>query len=127
MARRLLTADGKPRPKGKPRGNPQAIVAYKFKPGHQLSRGRRVRISEEVKKELGRIQEGMPQGEALARNLVERAKKDSTELERVIRITEPHLLREDGGMAAGAKEIAFRVVYADPSPNTESDELTESE
>ena len=95
--RKLINVDGTVRPKGKPRGDPSAIVQYQFKKGDnsiqkQSHRSKRL-VSIEVQNELNRIEANRSQAREVARGLVQRAKKDSSELRLVMDITEPGKLQ----------------------------------
>lgn len=113
MRKKLLQPDGSPRPKGKPRGNPSKIIPYQIKPGEVRNPGGRskaTRVSEAVAQELSRTKNGTDSTRAgiLASNLLDRAEKDSVELERVIKISEPGLLQEQGGQGSQNIVIGFK-------------------
>jgi hypothetical protein len=111
LAARQLLRNGTRKPKGKPRGIsklrlldpsiPNPLAPYIFKPGERHNpsgRSKAVRISDAVREELSQIiKQGdvdMTRAGVLASKLLDRAEKDSTELDRVVRYTEPELLRD---------------------------------
>jgi hypothetical protein len=103
---KLRTATGARRPKQKPRGIsklrqldpsiPDPLAPHRIKKGQVLNpsgRSGKIRVSEAVIDELEQIdpRTGITEAAAIAKGLINRAKSDSTEIERVLRITEPEL------------------------------------
>lgn len=98
--------NGERRPKQAPRGIsalrakdpsiPNPLAPYTWKKGecgNPNGRSKKVRVSEALVDELEQIDptQNLTRASVLAKNLVDRAEKDSIELERVLRITEPEL------------------------------------
>lgn len=120
--RRQLLPNGELKPKGKPRGIskkrledpsiPDPLKPFHFKPGQTGNPGGRskaTRVSEALTDELSRVHAtGVTRAGILASNLIDRAEKDSVELERVIKITEPGLLQEHAGAGSQNVVIGFR-------------------
>lgn len=93
--------------KGKPRGDPSAILPYRWKKGQSgnpLGRSREKRVSDAIIKQLAiKNEENITRAEAIASNLLDRAETDSNEIEFVLNITEPGLLAPASGATAIAK------------------------
>ncbi len=111
---KLRLENGARRPKQKPRGIsklrmldpsiPDPLAPFRIKPGEVRNPGGRsakLRVSEALVDELEQPDEktGLTEAHAIARGLINRAKSDSTELERVLRITEPEFA---GNLSSGS-------------------------
>jgi len=77
---------------------PNPLAPYQFKPGqiaNPLGLSKKRRLSEAIADEAARLvklnEEEVTRAGVLAKKLLDRAENDSTELERVLRITEPEL------------------------------------
>ncbi len=113
---RMRLPDGTPRPKGKPRGNPAAIIPYQLKPGQRLNPGgmSKVRkVSEAIAAGLGELHPDNPEttrAAVVADQLLRRAEKDTKELEVVLRITEPQLAAQANiGVAIHTEDFSVMV------------------
>ncbi len=113
---RLRLPDGSPRPKGKPRGNPAALIPYYVKPGERrnpagMSKARKV--SEAIAAGLGESHPENPEATraaVVADQLLRRAEKDTKELEVVLRITEPQLAAQANiGVAIHTEDFSVMV------------------
>lgn len=108
------------RKKLKPRGNPSKILPYRWKKGESgnpRGRSQKVRISDAVVDELSQVVDaktGVTRAGLIASNLLTRAEHDSTELERVLKITEPELAGKNfssGGMGLSVQTEDVSVVF----------------
>jgi len=125
--RRQLLPNGQRKPKGKPRGIsamrakdpsiPNPLEPFKFKPGvanNPGGRSKKTRLSEAVADELSRVHDpntGVTRAGILASNLLDRAEKDSSELERVLRITEPQLSQNLSAVGLSVETDDVSVVF----------------
>ena len=127
--RRQLLPNGQKKPKQKPRGIsklrlqdpsiPNPLTPHQFKPGQSGNPGgfsKSTKVSNAVLDECSRIvdEQGTTRAGILAKNLLDRAEKDSTELERVLRITEPELAAKNfpsGGLGLSVETDDVSVVF----------------
>jgi hypothetical protein len=122
---KLRLANGERRPKLKPRGIsklrmldpsiPDPLLPHRIKPGTTLNpggRSKKTRLSEAVASTLEELHPKHPdftRAEVIADKLLTRAENDSTELERVLRITEPELagnLNSGVGLSVQTEDVS---------------------